>query len=46
LLNSILVVSNKEIIIKKENNKFEYSPDLLFDDNQFNEIFWNQLRKA
>ena len=46
LLNSILVVSNKEIIIKKENNKFEYSPDLLFDDNQFNEIFWNQLRRT
>lgn len=43
LLNSILLIGNKEIITKKENNKFEYSPDLLFDDSQFDEFFWNKL---
>ncbi len=43
LLNSILQLSNKELIRKKENNKFEYSPNLLFDDNQFDEFFWNKL---
>ena len=43
LLNSILQLSNKELITKKENNKFEYSPNLLFDDNQFDKFFWKKL---
>jgi len=44
LLNSILLITNNKDIIKIEkNSKFDFSPDLLFDDNQFDNNFWKEL---
>lgn len=43
LLNSIIHLSHKNIMKKSENNKFEYSPYLLFDDSIFDNKFWERL---
>ena len=43
LLNSILLLSQEDIIEKSENNKFDYSPPLLFDDSIFDNLFWTRL---
>lgn len=43
LLNSIVKLSDEEIIEKSQNNKFEYSPNLLFDNKIFNDEFWKRL---
>jgi len=45
LLNSILKISDTEIIRIIENNKFEYSPNLVFDDKFFDDKFWIGLEK-
>lgn len=46
LLNSILELSNQKIIEKYDNNKFEYSPNLRFDESLFDKSFWQQLSQA
>ncbi len=43
LLNSIIILSQKEIIEYKENDHFEYSPALKFNKNRFNEKFWDRV---
>jgi len=43
LLNSILIVSNVNIIDRSENTKYEFSPSLKFDDEIFNSDFWERL---
>lgn len=43
LLNSILQLIDKNIIEKSENEKFDYSPSLLFDDSMFDNKFWTRL---
>lgn len=45
LLNSIIQLDDKNIIKKSENNKFDYSPSLLFDDSIFDNKFWERLSK-
>lgn len=45
LLNSILSLPQENIIEKSENNKFDYSPSLLFDDSIFDNKFWERLSK-
>ena len=43
LLNSIVKLSDEEIIEISQNNKFEYSPNLVFDNKIFNDGFWKRL---
>lgn len=43
LLNSIAKLSDEEIIEKSQNNKFEYSPKLLFNNKIFDDKFWKRL---
>lgn len=43
LLNSILIVSNKNIINTSKNDKHDFSPSLNFNDNMFTENFWKDL---
>lgn len=45
LLNSIVNLCSEEIIQKCHNDKFDFSPNLLFNDTVFNEIFWERLSK-
>lgn len=45
LLNTILQLSDKDIIEKSENKKFDFSPSLLFDDSVFDNKFWTRLSK-
>ncbi|ADD69535.1 formyl transferase domain protein [Denitrovibrio acetiphilus DSM 12809] len=43
LLNTLVNLSNEDIIEKSKNNKFEYSPNLLFNENLFDDFFWKRL---
>lgn len=43
LLNSIAKLSDEETIEISQNNIFEYSPNLLFDNNIFDDEFWKRL---
>ncbi|MFN6992192.1 MAG: formyltransferase family protein [Fervidobacterium sp.] len=46
LLNSILIITNDHSIIERtQNDKFDYSPSLLFDDSLFDKEFWKQVAK-
>lgn len=45
LLNSIIHLTSEEIIKKCQNNKFDFSPSLLFDDVTFDDKFWKSLSK-
>ena len=45
LLNSIVFLCNKEIINKFNNNKFDFSPNLVFDDAVFDNEFWKRLSR-
>lgn len=43
LLNSIIHLSNEKIINKFQNDKFDFSPNLAFDDAIFDNEFWERL---
>lgn len=43
LLNSVIPLSNEEIINKFYNDKFDFSPNLVFDDAIFDNKFWKRL---
>ncbi|MDD2896323.1 MAG: formyltransferase family protein [Aliarcobacter sp.] len=43
LLNSIIHLSNEKIIDKFQNDKFDFSPNLAFDDAIFDNEFWERL---
>jgi len=43
LLNSIMIVSDKALLEKSENNSFHYSPKLNFNETLFDEAFWKKL---
>jgi len=43
LLNSILLITNEDLIERRNNSKFNYSPSLLFNDEIFDEKFWKEL---
>lgn len=43
LLNSIIQLSDREIIQKSCNEKFDFSPNLSFNDAVFNEVFWGRI---
>jgi len=43
LLNSIVKLSSEDIINKCKNDKFYFSPNLVFDDTVFDERFWKSL---
>jgi phosphoribosylglycinamide formyltransferase-1 len=44
LLNSVIILSKRNDIIEICNNdKWDYAPNLFFNDNLFKENFWNEL---
>ena len=43
LLNSIALTFNKNIIDEKQNDSFQFSPNLCFDDKVYDLSFWNEL---
>ena len=43
LLNSIMIVTKELIIKKEENSRFDYSPELMFDDKVFDKAFWDKI---
>jgi len=43
LLNSIMIVTKELIIKKEENSRFDYSPELMFDDKVFDKTFWDKI---
>jgi len=45
LLNSLIIVSNKNIIDVTKNIKYDYSPALSFNDEVFTNHFWEKVSK-
>ncbi|HIP48250.1 MAG TPA: hypothetical protein EYG92_04700 [Lutibacter sp.] len=45
LLNSLLIVSNENIVNVSKNTKYDFSPALDFNDEIFNSNFWERLSK-
>jgi len=43
LLNSIMIVTKELIINKAKNSRFDYSPELMFDDKVFDKAFWDKV---